>query len=499
MLGLFVADPDYEEAIDKWIAQRKLAKLAELWAKGFNLDWRKFHGRNTPPRMHLPTYPFAKDRYWIDPIKGLFSNVVPSGAASRTGAVSAAAGNALHPLLHENTSDLDQLRYSSLFQPDEPFVVGDSDGTGAQLPSSVLLDMARAAVACAKRASPTSATVELSEVRFASPFLVNGATALHIALYPSSEHDGIDFDIFSGEAEEEYVHAQGRGRLLPTQAGTQIDPQAEAWIDASTISPAEVVDTVPVAFVAAPVLEKPGAITLPEPAAVPAIVGSLLPKPNASRLPMLDAATPIAPMSAAPVTNRTTAQANAVSSIDVSANTASQNAASPAQDVRSFLKRSLAQALYLDEANIDDDRPFVDLGLDSIVGVEWVRNINKSLGLEIGATRVYDYSNLAALGAFLESQLPAVSATPARPVQAVARPASVVQALPASDAPALNEHARIEHALVAHSPAAPLPTPVAQTVVGVDHDALKKSLRMSLAQALYLDEAAIDDERSFVD
>ena len=68
--------------------------------------------------------------------------------------------------------------------------------------------------------------------------------------------------------------------------------------------------------------------------------------------------------------------------------TLGKTAASPAQDVRGFLKRSLAQALYLDEANIDDDRPFVDLGLDSIVGVEWVKNINKGLGLEIGATRV---------------------------------------------------------------------------------------------------------------
>ena len=47
------------------------------------------------------------------------------------------------------------------------------------------------------------------------------------------------------------------------------------------------------------------------------------------------------------------------------------------------LRTSLAQALYLDEAAIDDDRSFVDLGLDSIVGVEWVKTINKAYGLEI--------------------------------------------------------------------------------------------------------------------
>jgi len=498
MLGLFAADPDYEEALDKWIAQRKLAKLAELWTKGFDLDWRKFHGRHTPLRMHLPTYPFAKDKYWIDPIKGLFSNVVPLSAASRAGATGAVAVNALHPLLHENTSDLDQLRYSSLFRTDDAFAVGHADGAGAQLPSSVLLDMARAAVACARRVSPTAAAVELSDVRFASPFVVDGVTALHIALYPSSEHDGIDFDIFSGEAEEEYVHAQGRGRLLPTQAaGAQIDLQIDT-------------QTPPVAFVVAPVSGKPAGIALPEPAAVPAIVGVPLPKPNASRLPMLDATPAVAAIPAALPTNRTTVQAGVAPSIDASPNTASpnavsqsvpsQSAASPAQDVRGFLKRSLAQALYLDEANIDDDRPFVDLGLDSIVGVEWVKNINKGLGLEIGATRVYDYSNLTALAAFVESQLSAVSATPpATPVQAVARPASVVQASPASDAQAVVAHAVVEQAQQQHAPSAPQPAPVAQAVVGVDQDALKRSLRTSLAQALYLDEDAIDDDRSFID
>jgi len=486
VLGLFVADPDYEEALGKWIAQRKLAKLAELWVKGFDLDWRKFYGRSAPPRMHLPTYPFAKDRYWIDPIKGMFSNVAGSGAASRAGAAGAAVGKALHPLLHENTSDLDQLRYSSLFLTDDPFVVGHSDGDGAQLPQSALLDMARAAVACARRASPASATVELSDVRFASPFMVDGTTALHIALYPSGEHDSVDFDIFSGEGEDEYVHAQGRGRLLSAQA--------DARIDAGTMSPAQIVDTALAAFVAAPVLEKPGAIALAEPDKVAAIVASLLPKPNASRLPVLDARPPIAAMPAAPSANRATVPAAAASTTDASTNTAPQNAAPSARDVRAFLKHSLAQALYLDEAGIDEERPFVDLGLDSIVGVEWVKSINKGLGLDIGAARVYDYSNLTALAAFVESQLLATTVAPAKSVQAIAPAASMAQTSPASDADAF-----IEHPSIARAPAAALPVPATQAVAGFDHDALKRSLRTSLAQALYLDEAAVDDERSFVD
>jgi acyl transferase domain-containing protein/acyl carrier protein len=69
------------------------------------------------------------------------------------------------------------------------------------------------------------------------------------------------------------------------------------------------------------------------------------------------------------------------------------------------LRGSLAQALYLDEAAIDDDSSFVDLGLDSIVGVEWVKTINKTYGLDISATRVYDYANLHALAGFVHEEL----------------------------------------------------------------------------------------------
>ena len=615
MLGLFAADPDYEEALEKWIAQRKLAKLAELWTKGFDLDWRKFHGKKTPQRLHLPTYPFAKDTYWIDPIKGLF----PQSAAWRAETSDSASGNAPHALLHENTSDLDQLRFSSVFRDSEPFVVGALavDGAGPRLPSSVLLEMARAAVACAKRMAPGTTAVELSALRFASPFVVDGQTALHIALSPSLDHDSIDFDIFSGEAEE-CVHAQGSGRIVPAQttgkvdieaalarmveAPSSIDRSSAAWrlwrgagelliavddgrlssssdgmlvpalahavferlgselalgslepaaieslgilsacesklwiwvrwndgeartLDTSALDmdwcdtdgnvclrwrgwvpagmagtnaglPATHGESLLAVIATVAVLGKPDAIALPEPAAVPAITGTPLPKPNGSRLPMLGAIQPTA--------LSTAASAIAAPVAAVMAHVAAERIAEASHhhgNVRSFLKRSLAQALYLDEANIDDDRPFVDLGLDSIVGVEWVKSINKGLGLEIGATRVYDYANLVALAAYVESQLPAPSVTPAKPVHAIARTASVVQKSNVAqesgviqESKALDAPAVVAHGIVA-SPQPPVPQRKRP-----DLDALQLALRKSLAQALYLDETAIDYDKPFVD
>jgi acyl transferase domain-containing protein/acyl carrier protein len=596
MLALFVADDDYDAVLDKWIAQRKLPKLAELWSKGLDLDWRKFHGQHPPRRMHLPTYPFAKDKYWIDPTVGLFAHIGPKPAMQRA--------SALHPLLHENTSDLDQLRFSSVFPASSSAVTGD-----AVLSFPLLLEMARAALACARREATATTAVELGAMRFASPFVADGVQPLHIALFPSA-NGGIDFDIYSGD---DCVHAQGSGELASAGVGQTLDPAALAarmsesawptdrgsdrrapadwrlwcgagewliaatdahpvatpgllldaafadrvfdalapllgldrlaprdlaslavlsacaspmwiwarwrgddtpaldmdWCDAhGTVAlrwrgfvPAGATDAVahpaaamPSALVLdAPILGKPGAIALAEPATLPTVAGRHQPKPSASRLAALDA-TAVVQASPAPVTSSMPASPPLALHAPALATAVPAVAAANARvDVRGFLKRSLAQALYLDEANIDDDRPFVDLGLDSIVGVEWVKSINKGLGLEIGATRVYDYANLVALSAYVESQLPQATAppgaanpplpepTPAAPVAAAATVPSVVLDLPAFDPPALNQ-----------------PAPAAQ-IARHTVASLKPQLRSSLAQALYLDEAAIDDEKSFVD
>ncbi|HKO55117.1 MAG TPA: SDR family NAD(P)-dependent oxidoreductase, partial [Thermoanaerobaculia bacterium] len=65
-LSLFSTDADLREAVDKWIAHGKLSRLVELWVKGLEVDWSRLYGEDRPRRISLPTYPFAKERYWID-------------------------------------------------------------------------------------------------------------------------------------------------------------------------------------------------------------------------------------------------------------------------------------------------------------------------------------------------------------------------------------------------------------------------------------------------
>ena len=43
--------------------------LGQLWLSGIKIDWSGFYTRDRPHRIPLPTYPFERQRYWIEPPK----------------------------------------------------------------------------------------------------------------------------------------------------------------------------------------------------------------------------------------------------------------------------------------------------------------------------------------------------------------------------------------------------------------------------------------------
>ncbi|MCP5005949.1 MAG: polyketide synthase of type I, partial [Planctomycetes bacterium] len=64
-------------------------------------------------------------------------------------------------------------------------------------------------------------------------------------------------------------------------------------------------------------------------------------------------------------------------------------------------KKLLAEELNMKEEDVEDDARFVDLGLDSITGVTWVRKINKTYGTSIAATKIYNYPTLFELSKYV--------------------------------------------------------------------------------------------------
>ncbi|MCP5002672.1 MAG: SDR family NAD(P)-dependent oxidoreductase, partial [Planctomycetes bacterium] len=131
-LSVFSADVELQEAVEKWIVRKKLPQILNLWAKGLVFDWNRLYSDSKPKRISLPTYPFAKERYWI------------SEAQSRGGTTGTSVPGK-HPLLHENTSDFRVQRFTSTFTGEEFFIDDHQVNEENNVPGVCYLEMVRAA------------------------------------------------------------------------------------------------------------------------------------------------------------------------------------------------------------------------------------------------------------------------------------------------------------------------------------------------------------------
>ena len=93
----------------------------------------------------------------------------------------------LHPLLHRNTSDLSEQRYSSTFTGEEFFLVDHQvrvNGHSGQkvLPGVAYLEMARAAIERAAPGQPESSVLELRNTIWLKPVIVAEHKQVSVAL-----------------------------------------------------------------------------------------------------------------------------------------------------------------------------------------------------------------------------------------------------------------------------------------------------------------------------
>ncbi len=193
--------------VKQWFSSGQFQQLAELWVKGFEIDWqtlyadKAFAGR-APRRIQLPTYPFARQRCWL--------TVSEHGQAHPQ---QAAISTQLYPLLQQNTSDLAEHRFSSVFTGNEFFLADHIVMGDRVLPGVAYLEMARAAIEqLAPNKQGDRAQVRLKNVVWARPFAVGDQpTALHIGLYPE-QADQIAYRIYSQPEDESagpVIHSQG--------------------------------------------------------------------------------------------------------------------------------------------------------------------------------------------------------------------------------------------------------------------------------------------------
>jgi polyketide synthase PksN len=75
------------------------------------------------------------------------------------------------------------------------------------------------------------------------------------------------------------------------------------------------------------------------------------------------------------------------------------------QAIERDLKIRVSEALYLDEGEVEIRKKFVDMGLNSIMGVELVNKLNQYYQFNLSATRFYDYCNIVELAKFIYAAL----------------------------------------------------------------------------------------------
>ncbi|QFQ28647.1 beta-ketoacyl reductase [Bacillus thuringiensis] len=64
-MALIGGDEDWQTVAQAWMNKGKYDKLLAFWSKGLSVDWNGLYVGNKPIRISLPTYPFAKERYWV--------------------------------------------------------------------------------------------------------------------------------------------------------------------------------------------------------------------------------------------------------------------------------------------------------------------------------------------------------------------------------------------------------------------------------------------------
>ncbi|MBT2544763.1 hypothetical protein J7E99_29665 [Streptomyces sp. ISL-44] len=97
-----------------------------------------------------------------------------------------------------------------------------------------------------------------------------------------------------------------------------------------------------------------------------------------------------------------------------------------AQQIAEVLRQQLAAILCCDAWDIDTTAPFNVLGVDSIVGAEFIAVVNRTFGMKERSVLLYEHPNIAAMAAYIAVRTGAFGheAAPARAPELASRPAA---------------------------------------------------------------------------
>ncbi|UXI66000.1 SDR family NAD(P)-dependent oxidoreductase [Tahibacter amnicola] len=204
-IGTIAAD-----VIAQHLRERDLAALLDIWLKGQEPAWTALYAGFTMRRCALPTYAFARERYWF--------SINPEAQKAQSG-----TQVALHPLLHRNVSVFGRQSFASDADGLEKALRGVCVRPQAGLPELLPVEMVRLAVQESLGDRGHKAGIELRSLAWAEvePVTTSGGT-VSADLYATGD-SSFDFDVRTAGADGESVLCEGAGTYAASDDPDRID------------------------------------------------------------------------------------------------------------------------------------------------------------------------------------------------------------------------------------------------------------------------------------
>ncbi|HET9528579.1 MAG TPA: SDR family NAD(P)-dependent oxidoreductase [Pyrinomonadaceae bacterium] len=187
----------------------ELLSLAALYVNGYDLDWTDFFAEKKCRRVSLPTYPFARQRYWI-PSRSKETTVAPK--TKTTG----------HPLLGsvDSESSLEQqgIVFRQTLAATHPIASHHQVQNQSIVPGVGHLELAYAALSQIRN----SADCKLADVVWLHPLnLTDGDKDVSVSI--RKEEERLHFEVRSKAGEETVIHSRGEFRTRTAPSGSSAE------------------------------------------------------------------------------------------------------------------------------------------------------------------------------------------------------------------------------------------------------------------------------------
>ncbi|WFE15879.1 type I polyketide synthase [Bacillus atrophaeus] len=376
-MAVFAADEDMAKTIEAWIRKGKYTKFLDLWVKGLNIDWNMLYQDDKPQRISLPSYPFARDRYWIEENE--------RQTVEKNSVRPAEPNKPIKPI--KPIKPVETVKPVVTAQPvsQEPLISRRVSGKPANISLQPL---------AAQAITPSNGTENLQNVAsepqrsLSAEVLCDELTASLAEVLYMDQHEvdpdetfiDIGMDSITGLEWIKAINKQYGTSLVVTKVyDYPTIRDFAAFLKSELSKQAEGEKTAGVFAVKAPDTHMP--INRTETVSAKPVNISLQPLSNQQSAHIEDiqyAAAEISATSQYPETVET---------------------------LHEELKESIADVLYMDQHEVDIDDTFIDIGMDSITGLEWVKAVNKQYNTSLTVTKVYDYPTIRDFAGFLKTEL----------------------------------------------------------------------------------------------